>query len=474
MGDSGRPTATIDSAAESGIGEASGEKSDGEAEAGCSGAGGSGSVSIGVSNMVKQSVYAFSQILRRFIHTDRFQAPQFFAAALLLVYLLQCIWLIRVQSLHGSLPDSDQSLRMYQGLEQWKTGVIAGTPESLRSEAATGLPSAGRAGHLRVRDGYDQDRSPLYYLVAAAPLVLRLDRWLPEPLRPLLVASPYLFYGVMLGASLWYVARRLYGNAGGYVALALYCFSPAMIVNVAGAQSLGEMGAVWGAFGTVFTAIAVAHTLYAPREVVLWNWRRILLLGLSLALVVGNQFSLAILGVVILPLMLWVAPVRPRAVIVIWLTAAGVALVLLFAAYFLEPSTFSQALLRARWFDFEPAAFVALVSYRSAGHSIFAGSPPLMIALPIASIAYAGWKRARYFGNTAPLLIALLLLILALGAPNFPGHGFDLTMIVFLFVFVAGVFADLLESRNKQLVAAGLIGLLIASAIWNLVQLWHA
>ena len=129
----------------------------------------------------------------------------------------------------------------------------------------------------------------------------------------------------MLGASLWYVARRLYGNAGGYIALALYCFSPAMIGNVAGAQSMGEMGAVWGAFGTIFTAIAVAHTLYAPREVVLWNWRRILLLGLSLALAAGNQFSLAVLALVILPLMFWVAPVRPRAVVAIWTTAIAVA-----------------------------------------------------------------------------------------------------------------------------------------------------
>ena len=107
-----------------------------------------------------------------------------------------------------------------------------------------------------------------------APLLLRSGLWLPELLQPLVAASPYLFFGVMLGASLWYVARRLYGNAGGYVALALYCFSPAMIVNVAGTQKLGEMAAVWGAFGTIFTAIAVAHTLYAPREVVLWNWRR--------------------------------------------------------------------------------------------------------------------------------------------------------------------------------------------------------
>ena len=55
-----------------------------------------------------------------------------------------------------------------------------------------------------------------------------------------------------------------------------------------------EVGAAWGAFGAIFTAIAVAHTLYAPREVILWNWRRIVLLGLSLALAVGSQFSLVI------------------------------------------------------------------------------------------------------------------------------------------------------------------------------------
>ena len=409
--------------------------------------------------------------MRRFLHSDAFRAPQFAAAALLLVYVLQCVWLVRVQTLHASLPDSDQALRIYQGLEQWKGGAIAGTPESLRSEAATGVPSSGRSGHLRVRDGYDQDRSPLYYLVAAAPLLVRPGSWLPESLGPLLAATPSLFFGVMLGGSLWYVARRLYGNAGGYVALALYCFSPAMIVNVAGAQSLGEMGAVWGAFGTVFTAIAVAHTLYAPREVVLWNWRRILLLGLSLALTAGNQFSLAVLALAILPLMFWVAPVRPRPLLAIWTTAMAVAVVLLFAAYFFEPALFWQGMLHARWMNFEPAAFGMSVSYRNALQTIFVRNPPLMLALPVTLIAYLGWKRTRYFGNTGPLLIAALLLILALGAPNFPGQGFHLTMLVFLFVFVAGVFADLLETQQSLLVTAGLCGLLSASAIWNLYQL---
>ena len=411
--------------------------------------------------------------LRRFLHSDAFRAPQFAAAALLLVYLLQCVWLVRVQTLHASVPDSDQALRIYQGLEQWESGTIAGTPESLRSEAATGVPSAGRAGHLRVRDGYDQDRSPLYYLVAAAPLLLRPRAWLPESLQPLLAATPYLFFGVMLGASLWYVARRLYGNAGGYIALAFYCFSPAMIVNVAGAQSVGEMGAVWGAFGTVFTAIAVAHTLYAPREVVLWNWRRILLLGLSLALAAGNQFSLAVLALVILPLMFWVAPVRPHAVLAIWTTAIAVAVLLLFAAYFFEPALFWQGMLHARWINFEPAAFGMSVSYRNAWQTIFVSSPPLMLALPVALIVYFGWKRTHYFGNTAPLLIALLMLILALAAPSFPGQGFHLTMLVFLFVLVSGVFADLLETTQSLLVTAGLCGLLSASAVWNLLQLWR-
>jgi hypothetical protein len=412
--------------------------------------------------------------LLRFFHSDGFRAPQFAAGAMLLVYLLQCVWLVHVQALQASLPNSDQALRIYQGLEQWKNGVIAGTPESLRSEAATGLPSAGRSGHLRVRDGYDQDRSPLYYLVAAAPLLVRPGSWLPESVQPFLAASPYLFFGAMLGASLWYVARRLYGNAGGYIALALYCFSPAMIVNAAGTQSMGEMGAVWGAFGTIFTAIAVAHTLYAPREVVLWNWRRILLLGLSLALAGGNQFSLGVFALVILPLMLWVAPVRPRAVVAIWITAIAVAAVLLFASYFFEPGLFWRGMAHAKWIDFAPAALRMPVSYRVVMQMIFASSPPLMIALPVSLITYVGWKRTRYFGNTAALLIAALLFVLTMGAPNFPGQGFHLTMAVFLFVFVSGMFADLLETQQSLIVMAGLCGLLGASAIWNLWQLWRA
>jgi hypothetical protein len=411
-------------------------------------------------------------LIRRFLASRSVGGPQFIAAALLLVYLLQCGWLIHVQVRHGLLPDPGHALRIYQGLEQWKSGAVAGTPASQRAEAATGLPSTGHASHLRLRDGYDMDRSPLYYLTAAGP-VLVAPSALPgdSTLGQLWFATPYLFFGVMLGGSLWYVARRLYGNAGGYIALGLYCFSPAMIVNAGGAPSLGEMGAVWGTFGAIWTAIAVAHTLYAPREVVLWNWRRILLLGLSLLLVVGNQFSLSIIAIVALLLMLWVAPIRKRAVIAIWATAAAFAVILLYLSYLGQPTLFFQSLRRALWLDFEPRALFAAISYSHIFRELVRGAPPLLLILPLMLLTYFAWRRTRYFGNTAPLLVAALLLVLAAAAPLFPGQGFHLAALTFLFVFVAGVIADLLETSQRALVTACVAGLLSAAAIWNLLQL---
>ena len=382
------------------------------------------------------------------------------------------MWLIHVEAANGSLPDSNHELCIDHGLEQWKRGDVAGTPETLRSEAITGIAPMGQAGHLRVRDGYDRDRSPLYYLTCAAPLLAKPSAIATEStLGQWWTTTPYLFFGVMLGGSLWYVSRRLYGNAGGYIALTLYCFSPAMIMSAAGSPNMGEIGGTWGAFGTVFTAIAVAHTLYAPREVVLWNARRILLLGLSVFLAVGNQFSLAVLALVALGLMFWVAPVRPRAVVVIWTTAIAVGAVLLLLAYFARPILLWHAVHHARWIDLEPVAFGLAVSYTQTLRWLFAGSPAFVLALPSAVIAYIAWKRTRYFGNTAPLAIAVLLIVLGIASPSFPGNGFRLAYLVFLFVFVAGIFADLLETRHAALLRGCVFGLLAAAAFRNLMML---
>src|SRR5207302_10170570 len=136
----------------------------------------------------------------------------------------------------------------------------------------------------------------------------------------------------------------LYGNVGGYIALMLYCFSPGIVRSSALWFAEPEIGATWGAFGAIFTAIAVAHTLYAPREVVLWNWRRILLLGLSLALAIGTQFSLVITIPAALASMLYLAPARRTAAFAIWVASCTIAFVLIFASYSFRPGIFWEGI----------------------------------------------------------------------------------------------------------------------------------
>jgi hypothetical protein len=169
--------------------------------------------------------------------------------------------------------------------------------------------------------------------------------------------------------------------------------------------------------------------------------------------------------------MLWVAPVRKGAVFVIWGAACAVAGAILSACYVIHLKLMWQGLRHARLVDVDVRALASWIAWRHVLVAVLEGSPALMLALPVALIAYVGWKRSRYFGNTVPLLIAVIVLILAAAAPLFPGEGFQLTALVFLFIFVAGVFADLLETRHGLLVMASLCGLLIASAVWNLLQL---
>ncbi len=110
---------------------------------------------------------------------------------------------------------------------------------------------------------------------------------------------PFVIAGGLLGWSLWHVARRLYGNSGGYIALALYSFSPLMIV--ASATVGHDLIAAWGMFGAVFTAIALAHTLLAPPAD---RIRRTLLLGVALGMGIGADYTVAIVLTVALGLML--------------------------------------------------------------------------------------------------------------------------------------------------------------------------
>jgi len=223
--------------------------------------------------------------------------------------------------------------------------------------------------------------------------------------------------------------------------------------------------------GAGFTAIAVAHTLYAPREVVLWNGRRIVLLGTSLAIATGAQFSMVVVVPVALVFLLYVAPVRRQAGVVIWLAASGVGFVLLFAAYFFHPHAFAESMRHAAFWGATWRAFAIPGVYRQVAAQLGRSCPAFALALPVALVAYALWPRTRYFGNTAPLSVALLFLVLGMAHPHLGGSGFLLAAVPFLFLFVAGVLADLMETRFRSVVTAGILGLLAANTLWSLIAL---
>lgn len=405
--------------------------------------------------------------MTKFFSHERFGQPQIWAALLLLAFVGQCCWLL----VRGARPldvDSSELFRVEEGLAQWRRERIAGTPSMERLEAAT-----SPTPEIEQNDGYDPDHSPLWYLIASAGLVRWQGAFQMNSVSHWgwLARLPYIIFGVLLGASLWYVARRLYGNPGGYIALTLYCFSPAILRSSTLWLSEPEMPAAWGTFGAIFTAIAVAHTLYAPREVVLWNWRRIVLLGLSLALAIGCQYSLIVLVPIALAFMLYVAPERRSAALAIWSAACGFGVLLLFAAYGFHIGLFWQGIRHAHWLGLSPRAFTMGEAYGRLFWGLSQAGPALLVALPVVLITYLAWRRARYFGNTAPLFVAALFLALAICTPHYPGAGFRLMTVPFLFVFVAGVAADLLETRQRSPVMACVCGLLLAGALWNLLQL---
>jgi hypothetical protein len=89
-------------------------------------------------------------------------------------------------------------------------------------------------------------------------------------------------------------------------------------------------------------------------------------------------------------------------------------------------------------------------------------------------VALAVWvamRRSRYFGNTVPLLMTLMLLpLLTTQTVSEPW----LWALPFLFTFIGGVFADVLETRQRKMFLA-LSGMAVVSqatvCIWSLPAL---
>lgn len=364
------------------------------------------------------------------------------ALLLLAAFVAQCAWFIF--SVPLSQLEADQVLRGVSTLRR-----IPLTAEPVASPLIPLLSVAGVALHL--------PHDPL-----------QLDQfWLDQ--HRWFIRMPFLLAGLCLGFSLWYVARRLYGTAGGNIALGLFVFSPGMVASssLAGPQIF----AAWGAFGLIFTAIATAHTLYAPREVILWNWKRIALLGISIAFAAGAQWPLIWLLVPAAAFMLWAVPHRRAAAMLILSAAVGVALVLLDLFYLADLGSLFRGLVHAGLAGWMLQPLEPRLLGRLLANFFLDASPAALVAFGFAIVAWCVSRRSRFFGNTAPLIVFLFLLAISLFFPQSGAGAMLFATLPFLTLFIAGVFSDLVEGRLQAPAHAVIFAVVAAQAAYSIVSL---
>ena len=391
--------------------------------------------------------------IRRF----HFNLPQRIAAGLLALFLIHGLWLTE----HQTLTDRDYQYARC-GREMWErpsalTGyytTCGNIHDGVLGYRLAGLPLTL---NLLAERGLDLVRKPEDRYVQAPG---ELSTWeLRHQLTHILLLErlPFLLAGALLGAGLWWVTRRLYGNLGGYTALALYCFSPAVLKACVAPNA--EVLAALGVYGGVYTCIGVAHAMQGPRR----KWRpRIVLLTAAFGVAAASHIAaLPVVALLGLAAMLWVAEGRRTQVLPVVLIAVAGALLVVFACYGFSPDAFSYLFRSSAgflWVSVDPARrFFSTLA--NAG---------VTVAAVAAAVLYVGLRKSRYFGNTAPLLCFLVLVMLVMiGVPGSPW----LWALPFLLTFVGGVFADAYEVPRGRLAMAAAGTILLLQAVFCVLSL---
>jgi hypothetical protein len=365
----------------------------------------------------------------------RIGRPQIFAGFLLLTFLGQCLWVAASRNL------SDLET-------EYLASALAVEAPGLRP--AVGSPLTTWTAALPVRVTQLAER--------IAPPALKPALGIP---RPWFLRLPFISLGLWLGGSIWWVARRLFDDAGGYLALALYCTSPAMVMI--GSTIGPDIILAWSIFGLVYTAIGVAHTLYAPPR----KWvPRVIILGLA----IGFALSAAAWSVLMLPLafafMMYLAPGRRRAALAVLLAASAIAFAILGCFTWLTRNSLpaTKAMVTP---DPSPNLLLNLAFALSKDTDGY-----VLVALFLAALtAYGSWSRARYFGNTAPLLTALATVLFFAVVPAL--HIWSAALgLSFVFVFIGGVWADMLEAGSRRVLAMILAAGFLVRVILGIRTLW--
>jgi hypothetical protein len=368
------------------------------------------------------------QVVREF----RVGRPQVFAGLMLLAFMAQCLWTANTRKL------SDLEYR-----------YIAAGLKPANEKAVNASPFTGWVAALPVQ------LTSLARKIATPALSAALA--VP---RPWLLRLPFTIFGVWLGAALWWVARRLFDDEGGYVALALYCTSPAMITI---SSNIGpEIILAWCSLGLIYTAIGVAHTLYAPPR----KWvPRIVILGLSIGFALATFWWSVTLILLAFGYMIYLSPGCRRKALMVLASASAIGCGIWAVVYWVTGSAgLGMKTVLAQKPRIEALGNLAFaLSGQTDGY--------VLVFLFIAALtAYGSWSRARYFGNTAPLVTGLTAVLLFSLVPAI--RIWDATLgLNFAFIFVGGLAADFLETRFRRPVAIILVACLLLRAVLTVMAL---
>ncbi len=384
------------------------------------------------------------------------------AALLLLCLLAECLWTV------GHTPMTQQDYRYARcGREMWeKPSPLQGyftTCGNLQGDGTLAYRFAGfpLTAERWVLLGVDHFRKPENRLYAGGSLngstwearhELTQVRWL--------LRAPFVIFALWLGGGLWWVSRRLFGNGGGALALSFYVFCPA-VVHFACTHN-NEILALWGLYGSIYTAIGVAHAMQGPRH----KWRpRILLLTFAFGMTAAAHLLAALVGFAAGAVFLFYLAERRRSYAsqILVFSSLG-AVVLLFASFGFRLSAFLYVFTggAARfWFTTESLRAFLLSTVTIDG-TVMPLNLPIIVATLAALALYIGSRRSRYFGNTAPLLMVLALVLLYT-TQTFTAPW--LWALPFLFTFLGGVFADALERPKPRFALIAGTALVLAQAV---------
>ena len=380
----------------------------------------------------------------------RMGKPQRLAALILVLFLGECLWVIG----HQRLTTADYQYAEC-GRQMWeRPSPLAGyftTCGNMHGDGTLAYRAAGLPLTLQrlVLLGVDKLRKPEDRLYVGGSLngttwearhELGMVIWL--------LHLPFVFFAIWLGAGLWWVSRRLFGNEGAFLSLGLYSFCPEVIRYAVHPNN--EVLTMWGLYGLTYTAIGVAHAMQGPRR----KWKpRIALLTLALGLTAAAHLIAAMIGfVAAVVLMLYLAERRRSYVLQILIFSALGALLIVFASFAFRLGAFSYVFTGGGGrFWFSPDGVRGFFGTMT--------DAPITVAALVSVVLWAGVKRCRYFGNTIPLVMAAVVSTIVGSQVTTASW---LWALPFGLTFVGGVFADAAETKYRKMFL-GLGGSLLAA-----------